>query len=83
MKFIVCKDYDEMSRKGAEIIAALLKSKPDCVLGLATGSTPVGMYKDLAEMNKTARSPSRMSLPTISTNTTLSLPITVRATAIS
>ena len=48
MKFIVCKDYDEMSRKGAEIIAALLKSKPDCVLGLATGSTPVGMYKDLA-----------------------------------
>ena len=52
MKFIVCKDYDEMSRKGAEIIAALLKSKPDCVLGLATGSTPVGMYKDLAEMNK-------------------------------
>ncbi len=52
MKFIVCKDYSEMSRKGAEIIASLLKSKPDCVLGLATGSTPVGMYQDLAEMNK-------------------------------
>lgn len=52
MKIIVCENYDEMSKEGAKIIAALLKEKPDCILGLATGSTPVGMYKELAEMNK-------------------------------
>ena len=50
MKIIVCENYNEMSREGANIIADLLKSKPDCVLGLATGSTPVGMYKDLIAM---------------------------------
>jgi len=51
MKIIVCENYDEMSATGAEIIAGLLKSKPDCILGLATGSTPVGMYLKLREMN--------------------------------
>ena len=52
MKLIVCENYDEMSLEGAKIIADLLKNKPDCILGLATGSTPVGMYKELAKMNK-------------------------------
>ena len=52
MKFIVCENYDEMSKEGAKIIAELLKSKPKCVLGLATGSTPVGMYQELAKLNK-------------------------------
>ncbi|MBE6672933.1 MAG: glucosamine-6-phosphate deaminase [Ruminococcaceae bacterium] len=52
MKIVVCESYEEMSRKGAEVIAELLKNKPTCVLGLATGSTPVGMYKELAAMNK-------------------------------
>ena len=52
MKLIICENYEEMSKKGAEIIAELLKAKPDCVLGLATGSTPVGMYDELARMNK-------------------------------
>ncbi|MBQ3934844.1 MAG: glucosamine-6-phosphate deaminase [Clostridia bacterium] len=52
MKFIVCENYEDMSREGAKIIAELLKKKPECVLGLATGSTPVGMYKELARMNK-------------------------------
>lgn len=41
------KDYDGMSRRAADILGAQLLMKPDCVLGLATGSTPVGMY-DLA-----------------------------------
>ena len=50
MKIIVCENYEEMSKAGADIIAGLLKEKPDCVLGLATGSTPVGMYKDLIAM---------------------------------
>lgn len=43
-------DYAAMSRRAANIIAAEVMKKPDCVLGLATGSTPVGTYKRLIEM---------------------------------
>lgn len=46
------KDYDAMSRRAASIIAAQVVAKPDCVLGLATGSTPVGAYKQLIEWYK-------------------------------
>ena len=52
MKIIVTENYEKMSEEGAKYIAALLKAKPNCILGLATGSTPVGMYKCLAKMNK-------------------------------
>jgi len=52
MKIIVCENYQEMSAEGAKIIAELLKNKPNCVLGLATGSTPVGMYQNLVAMNR-------------------------------
>ena len=52
MQFIVCDSYDEMSRAGAEIIADLMKAKPACILGLATGSTPVGMYRELIRKNR-------------------------------
>lgn len=41
------KDYLEMSRKAANLISAQIIMKPDCVLGLATGSSPVGLYKQL------------------------------------
>lgn len=41
-----------MSEKAAEIIAKLVKEKPNCVLGLATGSTPIGTYKKLIQMHK-------------------------------
>ncbi len=47
MKIIRAKDYDDMSRKAAAIIAAQMIMKPNCVLGLATGSTPIGTYKEL------------------------------------
>ncbi len=50
MKKIVCKNYDELSKCGADIVAAQVKTKPDSVLGLATGSTPIGLYKYLREM---------------------------------
>lgn len=50
MQVIVCNDYEEMSQVGARIIADVVINKPDCVLGLATGSTPVGVYKKLVEM---------------------------------
>lgn len=52
MRIIRAKDYDEMSRKAAEIIAAQILLKPNCVLGLATGSSPVGAYENLVRMYK-------------------------------
>lgn len=50
MKVIKCKDYIEMSKKAAGLFAAQITMKPDCVLGLATGSTPIGTYKRLIEL---------------------------------
>lgn len=49
MKFIICDNYEEMSRVASIMISALIEKKPDCVLGLATGSTPIGTYKILCE----------------------------------
>lgn len=49
MKFVLAKDYDEMSRKAANVISAQMVMKADSVLGLATGSTPIGTYKCLVE----------------------------------
>ena len=49
MRIIKVKDYAEMSRKTANLISAQLVMKPDSVLGLATGSTPVGAYRELIE----------------------------------
>lgn len=49
MKIIEAKDYKELSRKVANIISAQVILKPNCVLGLATGSTPIGTYKQLIE----------------------------------
>lgn len=50
MKVIIVKDYDEMSKKGAEIIANVIKNNPNCTLGLATGSSPIGTYQNLIKM---------------------------------
>lgn len=47
MQIVSCVDYADMSRKAARIIAAQVTLKPHCVLGLATGSTPIGTYKEL------------------------------------
>jgi glucosamine-6-phosphate deaminase len=52
MRFYVTEDYAQMSRRAASIIAAQVASKPDCVLGLATGSSPVGAYENLVKWNK-------------------------------
>lgn len=49
MRIYITKDYNEMSRKAANIISAQIILKPDCVLGLATGSTPLGIYSQLVE----------------------------------
>lgn len=47
MKLYVTNDYDEMSKKVADIIAAQVIIKPDSVLGLATGTTPIGAYESM------------------------------------
>ena len=49
MKVIIVKNYDEMSDVAAEIIANKIKAKPNAVLGLATGSSPIGTYQRLVE----------------------------------
>ena len=48
MNIIICKDYAAVSAAGADIIEKIVREKPDCTLGLATGSSPVGMYQELA-----------------------------------
>ena len=48
MKVIVAENYAEASKIAADLIEKVVREKPDCVLGLATGSSPVGMYNELA-----------------------------------
>lgn len=52
MKVIIVKDYEALSEKAAEIIANKIKEKNNAVLGLATGSSPIGTYQKLVEMYK-------------------------------
>jgi len=52
MEVIIKADYEAMSREAAQIIANLLYRKPNAILGLATGSTPIGLYKELIRMHK-------------------------------
>jgi glucosamine-6-phosphate deaminase len=52
MDIIVKESYEEMSKCAADIIANFIKSKPSCVLGLATGSTPIGTYRELIKMHR-------------------------------
>ena len=47
MRIIKTKDYNDMSRKAADIMASVITLNPTCTLGLATGSTPIGLYKNL------------------------------------
>ena len=50
---IYCEaDYDAMSRRAANLISAEVIRRPDCVLGLATGSTPIGTYKQLLGLGR-------------------------------
>jgi len=52
MNIIIKENYQELSTFTANLIAKLIRSKPDCILGLATGSTPIGTYKELVRMHK-------------------------------
>lgn len=48
MKIIVAENYEDGARKGADLIEKIVRENPKCTLGLATGSSPVGMYQELA-----------------------------------
>lgn len=52
MRVVIAEDYDEMSKDAADIIAKQVRAKPNSVLGLATGGTPIGTYKELIRMHK-------------------------------
>ncbi len=52
MEIIVKKNYEEMSKEAAMIVKERIEKKPDLVLGLATGSTPLGLYQELARMHQ-------------------------------
>ena len=49
MEFIISETYEEMSREAADVVETVMDEIPSCVLGLATGSTPIGMYACLVE----------------------------------
>lgn len=52
MNIIIAKDYDEASRISADIISGIVQNKPNCVIGLATGSTPIGLYDYMSKDHK-------------------------------
>ena len=52
MLVLVKENFDEMSKAGAQIVADLIRKKPNCVLGFATGGTPLGMYKELISLHQ-------------------------------
>ncbi len=55
MRLYVEKDYEAMSRRAADVIGSLIIQKPDCVLGLATGTTPIGTYQNLVAECKSGK----------------------------
>jgi glucosamine-6-phosphate deaminase len=52
MRVIVSPDANSVGRRAAQFVSALLRRKPTCVLGLATGSTPLGLYRELIRLHK-------------------------------
>ena len=52
MELLVTEDYNALSRTGADLMAALIAAKPDAAIVLATGDTPMGMYRELAERRR-------------------------------
>ena len=52
MKVIVTENYEEMSKKAAEVVIEIVKNKPNAVLGFATGSSPIGLYQNMIKDHK-------------------------------
>ena len=55
MEVVITQDYNEMSKLAAQMVAELLNTKPNAVLGMATGSTPLGLYQELVRMHNQAQ----------------------------
>lgn len=55
MKIIIKKNYEELSKEAAELIKEAIQEKPNLVLGLATGSSPLGCYQELIRMHKAGK----------------------------
>ncbi len=49
MEVVICDSYEDMSRRAADVFAAQIQEEPESILGLATGSTPIGLYADLVK----------------------------------
>ena len=73
MKVIIAKDYEELSRKAAEIMINVVKENPSAVLGLATGSTPIGLYKAMIE-DHVKNGPSYKNVKTVNFDEYVGLP---------
>ena len=52
MKVIITENYEEMSKKASEIIISIVKNNPNAILGLATGSSPIGTYQNMIKDHK-------------------------------
>lgn len=52
MEVVVLPSYEEMSRAAAQVVADVMNAKPNAVLGMATGSTPLGLYQELVRMHR-------------------------------
>jgi len=52
MEVVIRRDYDQMSKAAAQIVVDVLNTKPNAVLGMATGSTPLGLYQELVRQHK-------------------------------
>ena len=51
MEVVICRTYEDVSKTAAAVVAKVVNNKPNAVLGLATGSTPLGLYKELIRMH--------------------------------
>ena len=69
MEVIIQRDYEQMSKAAAQIVAEVLNTKPNAVLGLATGSTPLGLYRSWCGCTRRRGSTSRRSPRSTSTST--------------
>ena len=52
MKIIITENYEEMSKKASEILVSIVKNNPNAILGLATGSSPIGTYQNMIKDHK-------------------------------
>jgi glucosamine-6-phosphate deaminase len=50
VEVVICKTYEELSKQAAQVVANVLNTKPNAVLGMATGSSPLGLYQELVRM---------------------------------